>query len=65
MKVVYSMDEVRAKIFAAAASDLGATTLMPGINCVRFIHRYSDGSGETDVENIAEIDRVEVNFDGK
>lgn len=30
---------------------------------VKFVHRYPDGSGESDVEIIAQIDRVEVIFD--
>jgi hypothetical protein len=52
MNIVITLAELDALIRRAISTDESKP--------VRFIHKYSDGSGETDVENIARIDRIEI-----
>lgn len=62
MKITLTMSEVR-KIL----SDHALSEMVRGGNgtpaSVRFIHRYSDGSGEDDAENITSIQRVDIEFE--
>lgn len=62
MKVVLTMQEVVGMV----RNGVSAATQMPilaGPNAVRFVHKHADGSGECDVEDMASIDRVEVEID--
>lgn len=56
MKLVLSMPEVLDILRAWVASN--HTKLQP--KEIRFVHKYSDGSGETDIESLGAIDRVEI-----
>lgn len=60
MKIVLTLDEVRDIVRAAMTRFDSENQPKAKDISVRFIHKYFDGSGETDVELIAEIDRVEI-----
>ena len=61
MKAVLTMDEVRKMLrFAVENSMSEGPTADRVSGSVRFIHKYSDGSGEAEIETMARIDRVEV-----
>ena len=57
MKIVLTLNEVRNIIcdFVVKSGHDKPTE-------VSFVHQYPDRSGETDVENVATIDRVEISF---
>jgi hypothetical protein len=52
MKIVLTLDEVRVILRANFGCREEAE--------VKFVHRYHDGSGEANVEDLTAIDRVEV-----
>lgn len=64
MKLILTMDEVRRVLMDHAAAMLTAGALYPENappeNYVMFVHKYSDGSGKTDIETLGRIDRVEI-----
>lgn len=60
MKIVLSIEEVRDMVRKVVGSSLPPICGVPQIAQVTFIHKYSDGSGETDIESLGSIDRVEV-----
>ena len=58
MKIVYTLEEVK-NIIADFTVKKGAGEKPIE---VAFIHKYSDGSGENNVEMITEVDRIEVRY---
>lgn len=56
MKIVYTIEEVKNIVASFTHKNVGGDKPTE----VKFVHRYPDGSGESDVENITEISRVEV-----
>ena len=58
MKIVLSLDEVR-DIIRHSVMGFGFNPF-DATSPVRFIHKCSDGSGELDIEEMAQIDRIEI-----
>lgn len=56
------MEEVRAMLIAAAIKDMSRVKRSDADIPVHFVHHYPDGSGETDIETLGSIDRVEVDL---
>lgn len=62
MKVVLSMSEVEVMVRNCVSAATGVRVI-ESPSAVRFIHKFADGSGGHDVEEVASIDRVEVYLD--
>ena len=58
MKIVYTLEEAK-NIIADFTAKKGAGE--KPIEVV-FIHKYCDGSGESNVEDITKVDRIEVRY---
>jgi len=58
MKIVYTLEEVK-NIIADFTVKKGAGE-KPIEVC--FIHKYSDGSRESNVDDITQVDRIEVRY---
>lgn len=58
MKIVYTLEEVK-NIIADFTVKKGAGE--KPIEVV-FIHKYGDGSGESNIEDITKVDRIEVRY---
>ncbi len=58
MKIILTMEEVNELVLACVATPRGFDT-----KSIRYIHRYRDGSGEEDVENITAIHRIEIELE--
>ena len=57
MKIVYTLKEVKNILCDWTTRRVGGNP-----SEVTFVHKFSDSSGETDVQNVATIDRVEIDF---
>jgi hypothetical protein len=55
MKIVISLEEMKAIIISHFA---GVAVAEP--KSVHLIHRFFDGSGEVDVDDLTAVDRVEI-----
>lgn len=58
MKIVYTLEEIKNIICEFTQKSIGGEKPVE----VAFIHKYSDFSGENEVENITPIDRIEVRY---
>lgn len=63
MKIRLSLEEVERMVREGLGRWISGTLTLPEHTNVRFMHEYSDGSGESDVQTIAAIDYVEVDVD--
>ncbi len=60
MKIVFTMNEVRRMIRQHVDKCCLQGDCVDPNTPVRFIHQYSDGSGEAGVDDITEVHRIEI-----